>query len=77
LQRFNKGHHLKKVMALLLFRRAAMQCVKDVTPQTNDQMPFECESAQPGSELEDDDPSDGAEDNESTVPEEAGYGYGV
>jgi hypothetical protein len=64
-------------MALLLFRRAAMQCVKNVTPQPNDQMLFECESAQPGSDLDDDDPPDVSEDNESSVPEEAGYGYGV
>jgi hypothetical protein len=63
-------------MALLLFRRTAMQCAKNVTPQTSDQMPFECESARPGPEL-DDDASDAPEGDDAEVPEETGYGYGV
>jgi hypothetical protein len=65
-------------MALLLLRRVVMQpCVKNVTPTTSDQMPFECESTRPGSDLDDDDPPDAPDDNDASVPEEAGYGYGV
>jgi hypothetical protein len=64
-------------MALLLFWREVMQCVKNVTPQTEDRRPFECDSvAHPGPDL-DDDGSEVADDHETGVPEEAGYGYGV
>jgi hypothetical protein len=63
-------------MALLLFRRAVMQCVKNVAPQPRDQMPFECESARPGPEV-DDDASDVPDERDTDIPEEAGYGYGV
>jgi hypothetical protein len=64
-------------MALLLFRRTVMQCVKSVTPHTSDQMPFECESARPGPDLDDDASDSPDDDNDSDVHEEAGYGYGV
>jgi hypothetical protein len=65
-------------MALLLFRRVVMhQCVKNVPPPTSDQMPFEYESARPGPDRDDDDPSDVPYDPDVRVPEEAGYGYGV
>jgi hypothetical protein len=52
-----------------------MPCVKNVTSQAADQVPFEYESARPGPDLADD-PSD-APDDDAEVPEEAGYGYGV
>jgi hypothetical protein len=65
-------------MALLLFRRVVMhQCVKNVTPPPSDQMPFEYESARPDPHRDDDDPSEVPDDNDASVPEEAGYGYGV
>ena len=53
-----------------------MHCAKNVTPQTSDQKPFECESARPSADL-DDDASDAPEDHDAEAPEEAGYGYGV
>ena len=51
------------------------QCVKNVTAQTTDQVPFECTPVRPDPDR--DDRSDTPDDHDSDVPEEAGYGYGV